>query len=95
MNAKPDISELLKRKFEPISDWRPAGQTTRSGEAVKSFFQETLERLHEKYHQYPTTLNYGPMTETETVEQSCNDAPGRHCAARPLPPGFDPGKDVA
>jgi hypothetical protein len=62
---------------------------------LESFYEERLDYLHNKYHKYPTTLNYGPMTEAEKARISYYDAHGRDCAARPLPDGFHPGKDVA
>ncbi len=61
MNAKPDKSELLKRKFEPISDWRPAAQTSNAGEALKSFFQDTLEEAQKRGESFGKALE--PFTE--------------------------------
>ena len=66
MNAKPDTSELLKRKFEPISDWRPAGQTTGSGEAAKLLFQEALEDAKKKGDSLAKSLE--PLTEDAKVK---------------------------
>jgi len=61
MNAKPDPSELLKRKFEPISDWKPAGQSSSAGEVLKSFFQETLEEAQKRGESFGKALE--PFTE--------------------------------
>ncbi len=35
MGEKPDLSELLKRKFGPVSDWKPASQSSGPLSSVK------------------------------------------------------------
>ena len=44
---------------------------------LDSFYEQTLQYLHDKYHTYPTTLNYGPMTEAEAARISYYDGMGR------------------
>ena len=47
---------------------------------LDSFYEQTLQYLHEKYHTYPTTLNYGPITEAEAARISYYDGLGRDTA---------------
>jgi len=42
MNHKPELSELLKRKFESISGWKPADQAA-GGYSIKAVLQDTLQ----------------------------------------------------
>lgn len=49
---------------------------------LESFYEQTLQYLHEKYHSHPTMLDYGPLTDTEAARISCNDGLGRDAARR-------------
>jgi hypothetical protein len=47
---KPDLSELLKRKFEPVSDWRPAKESSgplNSVKGVVSALEKTLQTVEQ------------------------------------------------
>jgi hypothetical protein len=61
MNEKSSKSELLKRKFDPVSDWKPASETARGCGGRKSFFQETLEEAQKRGESFGKTLE--PFTE--------------------------------
>ncbi|MEW6140209.1 MAG: hypothetical protein AB1733_18450 [Thermodesulfobacteriota bacterium] len=54
-------SELLKRKFGPISDWKPARDKFDVTEALKSIFNETLEQAQKRREALEKAL--GPLTE--------------------------------
>jgi uncharacterized protein YjbJ (UPF0337 family) len=43
MGEKDDLSELLKRKYEPISDWKPASASSGPLAGIKGFVSDTLE----------------------------------------------------
>jgi len=64
------------------------------GDRLGRFYQGRLDYLHEKYHQYPTTLNYGPMTDAEKAELTCNDALGRDAANRVDPGDLPTGRTI-
>ena len=42
MNAQNQESELWKRKFGPVTDWRPASGASRSAGGAKSVFDDGL-----------------------------------------------------
>ncbi|MBM4327492.1 MAG: hypothetical protein FJ118_10050 [Deltaproteobacteria bacterium] len=46
MGGHTDISKLLKRKFDPVSDWRPVGPQAEKGSKLKSAVSDTLEEAH-------------------------------------------------
>ncbi len=50
MGEKPDLSELLKRKFEPVSDWRPAKESTGPLSSVKGIVS-ALEKMMQSAEQ--------------------------------------------
>ncbi len=52
-------SELLMRKFEPISDWKPAGVRSDITQTFKSIFNETLEEAQKRKEVLERAL--GPM----------------------------------
>ncbi len=54
-------SELLMRKFEPISDWKPAGETSDITQTFKSIFNETLEQAQKRKEVLERAL--GPLAE--------------------------------
>lgn len=54
-------SELLKRKFGPISDWRPASQKPDITQTLKSIFNETLEQAQKRKEALEKAL--GPLTD--------------------------------
>jgi len=47
---------------------------------LESFYEQTLQYLHEKYHTHPTMLNYGPLTPEEAARISYYDGLGRATA---------------
>ena len=47
---------------------------------LESFYEQTLQYLHEKYHTHPTMLNYGPLTTEEAARISYYDGLGRDTA---------------
>jgi hypothetical protein len=49
---------------------------------LESFYEQTLQYLHEKYHTHPTMLNYGELTAKEAANISYHDAEGRAAASR-------------
>lgn len=53
------VRELLKRKFEPISDWRPAGQKADLGQTLRSVFGETMEQAQKRREALEKAL--GPL----------------------------------
>lgn len=44
---------------------------------LESFYEQTLQYLHEKYHSHPTMLDYGPLTADEAARISYYDGLGR------------------
>jgi len=52
-------SELLMRKFEPVSDWKPAGKKSDITQTFKSIFNETLEEAQKRKEVLERAL--GPM----------------------------------
>ncbi|MDQ7783691.1 MAG: hypothetical protein RDU20_12480 [Desulfomonilaceae bacterium] len=57
MSEKPDLSELLKRKFEPVSGWKPATTAARPMSSVKGIVS-ALERTLQTVEQ-----NLGPFSD--------------------------------
>jgi hypothetical protein len=53
--------DLLMRKFEPVSDWRPAGEKSDITQTLKSVFNETLEQAQKQKEALEQAL--GPLTE--------------------------------
>jgi len=50
MGEKPELSELLKRKFEPVSDWRPAMEASGplgSVRGIVSALEKTLQTVEQ------------------------------------------------
>jgi hypothetical protein len=47
---------------------------------LESFYEQTLQYLHEKYHTHPTMLNYGPLNADEAARISYYDGLGRDTA---------------
>jgi len=45
MSEKQTESELWRRKFEPISDWRPAGGTWGAPSGPRAVLEEALEGI--------------------------------------------------
>jgi hypothetical protein len=45
MDEKETDSELWKRKFKPITDWKPAGGTSGSSSGPRALFEEALEEF--------------------------------------------------
>lgn len=45
MSEKDTMSEILKRKFGPISDWKPAAQSGSAGQALKSILNEAQKGM--------------------------------------------------
>jgi predicted nucleic acid-binding Zn-ribbon protein len=43
MSEKNSVSDLLKRKFKPISDWKPAAQSSGKGYSLQAIFDEAIE----------------------------------------------------
>jgi hypothetical protein len=54
-------SELLKRKFGPISDWRPAGERSDITQTLRSLFNETLDQAQKRKESLEKAL--GPLTD--------------------------------
>ena len=54
-------SELLMRKFEPISDWRPVEPSSEMTQTLRSIFDETLDQAQKRKEAWEKAL--GPMTE--------------------------------
>ncbi len=48
-----------------------------SNSNLDSFYEQTLQYLHEKYHSQPTMLDYGPLTEDEAARISYYDGLGK------------------
>ncbi|MEW6532587.1 MAG: hypothetical protein AB1473_17285 [Thermodesulfobacteriota bacterium] len=46
MSKHTEMSELLKRKFDPVSDYRPVGPGSEKGSKLKSAVSDTLEEAH-------------------------------------------------
>lgn len=44
---------------------------------LESFYEQTLQYLHEKYHSHPTMLDYSPLTEDEAARITYYDGLGR------------------
>jgi len=44
---------------------------------LESFYEQTLQYLHEKYHSHPTMLDYGPLSAEESARISYYDGLGR------------------
>lgn len=44
---------------------------------LESFYEQTLQYLHEKYHSHPTMLDYGPLSAEEAARISYYDGLGR------------------
>ncbi|MBI5568396.1 MAG: hypothetical protein HY914_00470 [Desulfomonile tiedjei] len=61
MNDEKFRSELLRRKFEPISDWRPVEQSSDLTQTLKSLFGETLDQAQKRKESWEKAL--GPLTE--------------------------------
>lgn len=51
-----------------------------SGGSLDSFYEQTIQYLHDKYHTYPSSLLGIPVSEAEASEISYHDAMGRHVA---------------
>jgi len=51
-----------------------------SGGSLDSFYEQTLQYLHDKYHTYPTSLTGIPVSEEEAAEISYHDSMARHSA---------------
>ena len=51
-----------------------------SGGSLDSFYEQTVQYLHDKYHTYPSSLLGIPVSESEAAEISYYDAMGRHAA---------------
>lgn len=45
MGERQIQSELWMRKFEPISDWKPAGETSAAASGPRAVLEEALEGL--------------------------------------------------
>ena len=45
-----------------------------SGGNLDSFYEQTLQYLHDKYHSYPSSLSGSSMSETEAAELGQNEA---------------------
>lgn len=54
-------SELLMRKFEPVSDWKPAGEKADITQTLKSIFNETVEQAQKRKESLEKAL--GPLTD--------------------------------
>ena len=52
-----------------------------SGSSLDSFYEQTLQYLHDKYHTYPTSLLGIPVSDSEAAEIGYNDAMGRQIAS--------------
>ncbi len=51
-----------------------------SGGSLDSFYDQTLQHLHDKYHSYPSSLSGEPLSATETARITYYDAMARHAA---------------
>ena len=47
---------------------------------LESFYERTLQELHDRHHSYPTCLSGIPVTEAEQIEISNVDGLGRYVA---------------
>lgn len=45
MSEKEPLAEILKRKFGPVSDWKPAGTTESVGQGLKSILNEAQKGM--------------------------------------------------
>jgi hypothetical protein len=54
-------SELLRRKFEPVSDWRPAEESSDVTQTLTSLFGETVEQAQKRKEAWEKAL--GPLAE--------------------------------
>lgn len=45
MSEKEPVSEILKRKFGPISNWKPAGGTGAAGQGLKTILSEAQKGM--------------------------------------------------
>ncbi len=53
-----------------------------SGGNLDSFYEQTLQYLHDKYHSYPSSLSGSAMSEAEAAELAENEAMAKHSANR-------------
>ncbi len=45
MSEKDPLSEILRRKFGPVTDWKPACQTESAGQGLKSIIGEAQKGM--------------------------------------------------
>lgn len=45
MNEKQTDSELWKRKYKPVTDWKPAGETSSSSSGPRALLEEAMEEI--------------------------------------------------
>ena len=65
-----------------------------SGGSLDSFYEQTLQYLHDKYHTYPSSLLGIPISEAEAAEISYNDAMARQTASEATMSNVPIGKRV-
>jgi hypothetical protein len=51
-----------------------------SGSSLDSFYEQQLQYLHDKYHNYPTSLSGNPVPKAEAARQSYYDTTARHAS---------------
>jgi hypothetical protein len=61
MGEKDAKSDLLKRKFGPISDWKPATQSSLGSSSLDKILNETVESAKNSLESLVKTLE--PLTE--------------------------------
>ncbi len=66
-----------------------------AGSNLDSFYEQTIQYLHDKYHTYPTCLSGIPVSEAEQAEITYNDAMGRYIANEAQGGGRLSGKMIA
>lgn len=82
MSEEKDLSEILKRKYEPVSDWRPARSDTSPLESLKGFFADTLETLEPLSEEAKSKIKTAAEVLEDVAERSSTEA--RSVLARAL-----------
>jgi len=51
-----------------------------SGKSLDSFYEQQLQYLHDKYHNYPTNLSGNPISDSEHARMAYYDTTARHAS---------------
>jgi hypothetical protein len=51
-----------------------------SDSSLDSFYEQQLQYLHDKYHNYPTSLSGNPISDAEAARISYYDSTARHAS---------------